>query len=167
MQSAFSNLPLFLKLMCIAALAMWVPALVCLVAEQHYQSRTFFYSGLLGLTFVTIMGITLSSRKSQGGGLSLLIDLGLVYFALPAFLALPVQQIIMNTSYLNAYLDMVGALSTTGLRLFEDARLPEVLHFWRAFVAWCGGALIWIAAGAIFAPLNICLLYTSPSPRDS
>ena len=29
------------------------------------------------------------------------------------------------------------------------------LHFWRAFVAWCGGALIWIAAGAIFAPLNI------------
>ena len=63
--------------MCIAALAMWVPALVCLVAEQHYQSRTFFYSGLLGLTFVTIMGITLSSRKSQGGGLSLLIDLGL------------------------------------------------------------------------------------------
>ena len=85
MQSAFSNLPLFLKLMCIAALAMWVPALVCLVAEQHYQSRTFFYSGLLGLTFVTIMGITLSSRKSQGAGLSLLIDLGLVYFALPAF----------------------------------------------------------------------------------
>jgi trk system potassium uptake protein TrkH len=155
MQSAFSNLPLFLKLMCIAALAMWVPALVCLVAEQHYQSRTFFYSGLLGLTFVTIMGITLSSRKSQGGGLSLLIDLWLVYFALPAFLALPVQQIIMNTSYLNAYLDMVGALTTTGLRVFEDARLPEVLHFWRAFVAWCGGALIWIAAGAIFAPLNI------------
>ena len=92
------------------------------------------------------MGITLSSRKSQGGGLSLLIDLGLVYFALPAFLALPVQQIIMNTSYLNAYLDMVGALTTTGLRVFEDARLPG-FHFWRAFVAWCGGALIWIAAG--------------------
>ena len=155
MQSAFSNLPLFLKLMCIAALAMWVPALVCLVVEQYYQSRTFFYSGLLGLTFVTIMGITLSSRKSSGGGLSLLMDLGFVYFALPAFLALPVQQILMNTSYLNAYLDMVSALTTTGLRVFEDMRLPEVLHFWRAFVAWCGGALIWIAAGAIFAPLNI------------
>lgn len=129
MQSTFSNLPLFLKLMCIAALAMWVPALVCLVVEQYYQSRTFFYSGLLGLTFVTIMGITLSSRKSSGGGLSLLMDLGFVYFALPAFLALPVQQILMNTSYLNAYLDMVGALTTTGLRVFEDMRLPEVLHF--------------------------------------
>ena len=92
MQSAFSNLPLFLKLMCIAALAMLVPALVCLVAEQHYQSRTFFYSGLMGLTFVTIMGTTLSSRKSQGGGLSLLIDLGLVYFALPPFLRYPFSK---------------------------------------------------------------------------
>lgn len=155
MQSTFSNLPLFLKLMCITAIAMWVPAIFCLLAEEHWQSRTFFYSGLLGLSFVVIMGITLSSRKSQGGGLSLLMDLGLVYFVLPAFLALPVQQIIMNTSYLNAYLDMVGALTTTGLRVFEDTRLSDALHFWRAFVAWGGGALIWIAAGAIFAPLNI------------
>ena len=50
---------------------------------------------------------------------------------------------------------MVGAWTTTELRVSEDARLPGVLHFWRAFVAWRGGALIWIAAGAIFAPLNI------------
>ena len=35
----------------------------------------------------------------------------------------------MNTSYLNAYLDMVGALTTTGLRVFEDARLPEFCIF--------------------------------------
>ena len=60
----------------------------------------------------------------------------------------------MNTSYLNAYLDMVGALTTTGLRVLRMRACPS-LHFWRAFVAWCGGALIWIAAGAIFAPLNI------------
>ncbi len=167
MQSAFANLPLFLKLVCIASLTMWMPAIICLIAEEFYQSRTFFYSGLLGLTFVAIMGITLSSRKKRDDGLSLLMDLGLVYFVLPAFLALPVQQIIMNTSYLNAYLDMVGAFTTTGLPVFDEARLPDVLHLWRTFVAWCGGALIWIAAGAIFAPLNIGGYEVSAQTREA
>lgn len=75
---------------------------------------------------------------------------------LPAFLALPFHESLKTTSFLNAYVEMVSALTTTGATLFEDPeRLNMTLHLWRAQVGWMGGLMMWIAASAVLAPMNL------------
>jgi trk system potassium uptake protein TrkH len=51
---------------------------------------------------------------------------------------------------------MVSWLTTTGLVWFDEPeRLSPALHLWRATVGWMGGMLMWVAAVAIFSPLNL------------
>ena len=56
---------------------------------------------------------------------------------------------------MDAYLDMVGAFTTTGLTVFAQEALSEPIHLWRALVAWFGGGLILIAAFVILLPVNL------------
>ena len=51
--------------------------------------------------------------------------------------------------------DMVSAMTTTGAVVFDPARLDDAVHFWRGFVGWLGGLMIWITAFAVLAPLNL------------
>jgi trk system potassium uptake protein TrkH len=59
------------------------------------------------------------------------------------------------TRFINVYLDMVSALTTTGAVVFDPDRLPPAVHLWRATVGWLGGLLIWVSAMAVLAPLNL------------
>ena len=56
------RLPLFLLIWGIAALAMWVPATHAVILDDHPTSRSFFYSGIVGLILVTLIGLSLSNR---------------------------------------------------------------------------------------------------------
>ncbi len=80
----------------------------------------------------------------------------MAYVLLPVFLAVPFHEALETTSFLNAYLEMVSAITTTGLPLFDNpGRLGDSLHLWRAIVGWFGGLLIWISASAVLAPMNL------------
>ena len=76
--------------------------------------------------------------------------------------ALPFHEAVGNTTFLNAYVEMVSALTTTGATLFpEPGRLAAPLHTWRATVGWLGGLFIWVGAiavlggrGAVFATIE-------------
>ncbi|MEX0309295.1 MAG: TrkH family potassium uptake protein, partial [Tateyamaria sp.] len=75
---------------------------------------------------------------------------------LPAILAVPFYEGLRTTTFLNAYVEMVSAITTTGATMFDDpARLNGTLHLWRSIVGWLGGLLMWIAASSILAPLNL------------
>ena len=75
---------------------------------------------------------------------------------LPVYLAVPFYETLQTTSFVNSYLDMVSAITTTGIDLFRDPeRLTPALHLWRAEGAWLGGLLMWVAAGAILAPMSL------------
>ena len=65
--------------------------------------------------------------------------------------ALPMQEAVSNTRYINVYFDMISALTTTGAPVFEPDRLATSLHLWRALVGWLGGLLIWVTAVAVLA----------------
>lgn len=150
------RLPLLLMIWGIASLAMWIPAVYALALNDHDTSRAFFYSGLLGLFVVTLIGLAQLSRRSRRGTLGQLAVLLASFTVLPLFLAVPFHDALGTTSFLNAYFDMVSALTTTGADLFPDpARLSAPLHLWRGLVGWMGGLLMWIAAAAILAPLSL------------
>lgn len=150
------RLPLFLLIWSIASLAMWIPALHALVLNDHPTSQAFFYTGILGLFLVTLMGLSLGNRVPRYGMPGQLLSLLATFVVLPVFLAVPVQDALGNTSFLNAYFDMVSAVTTTGADIYADpGRLPASVHLWRAIVAWMGGLLMWISASAVLAPLSL------------
>ncbi|MCL3883664.1 potassium transporter TrkG [Marivita sp. GX14005] len=149
------RLPLLILLTGLASLAMLVPAIVALANDAHQDARSFFYSALVGLIFVALIGTALANRSHNRNAIRQLLALLASFIVLPAVLAVPFYEALQTTSFLNAYLDMVSSLTTTGVPLFPAERLSMAEHLWRAQVGWMGGLLMWVAAAAILAPLNL------------
>ncbi len=151
-----ARLPLFLLIWGISSLAMYVPAGFALVQGTMPEARSFFFAGSLGLVAVALIALALGSRAPRNSNLGQLLALLATFALLPVFLAVPLHDALRTTSFLNAYFDMVSAVTTTGANLFDDpARLAPALHLWRALVGWLGGLLMWIAASAILAPMSL------------
>ena len=135
---------------------MYVPAIFALMLEDFHEARTFFYSATLGLIGCGLVGIAQGTRVHQQNGLRQLLALLCAFAVLPLLLAVPFYEGLRTTSFVNAYVEMVSAITTTGAPFFDDPnRLSPSLHLWRAQVGWMGGLLMWIAAAAILAPLNL------------
>jgi len=162
-------LPLIVILTGIAALAMLVPALHALGAGDYPTMRAFaFAAGLLGI-LTTLAGIAGAGAQVRRQARSHLITLLATYIGLPVLLALPLYEAVGDTSFVNAYFEMVSALTTTGATVFSDpGRLADSVHLWRALVGWLGGFFAWVTAIAIMAPLNLGgfeVLSTAPVGR--
>ncbi|MFD1343416.1 potassium transporter TrkG [Litorisediminicola beolgyonensis] len=149
------SLPLILLFTGIASLAMLVPAGYALKLNDHHDARAFLYAAIIGLVLTALVAVALAGREHNRNPLRQLLALLLGYILLPAILAIPFHEAVRTTSFLNAYFEMVSALTTTGATLFDPARLSGAEHLWRALVGWLGGLLLWIAASAILAPLTL------------
>lgn len=149
------RLPLLLLLTGVASVSMVVPASVALWNEAFHDARSFFYAGLIGLIMCALVSLSLANRPHNQSAIRQLIALLAAFLVLPAVLAVPFYEAIQTTTFLNAYFDMVSSLSTTGMPLFPPERLSMAEHLWRAQVGWMGGLLMWVAAAAILAPLNL------------
>lgn len=151
-----SDLPLIVVLIGIAALAMLVPVAHGLATGEERIARTFFY----GATLTGVLAVLLSLATRRSGlrhpARAQLASLVLAYLVLPLILAVPFQEAVRATSFLNAWFEMVSCLTTTGMTVYEDAaRLVPTLHLWRALVAWLGGLFTWVVALALLAPMNL------------
>jgi trk/ktr system potassium uptake protein len=150
------RLPLFLLLVGAFSAAMLVPAVYGGVVRELDTARAFLYSGLLGLSVFTMIALAHAGRDPRHGALGPLLSLLCAFVFLPVFLAIPFYEALRTTTFLNAYVEMVSAITTTGATMFDDpTRLNGPLHLWRAIVGWLGGLLMWVAASAILAPLNL------------
>lgn len=146
----------FLLIWAVFCIAMYVPAIYAVVLDDHRSARAFFYTGTLGLILVVLLELTRPTIARHNSNLIQLLALLAAYAVLPLFLAIPVADALRTTSFFNAWFDMVSAMTTTGVDIYENPhRLPDALHLWRAMVAWLGGLLMWIAASAILAPLSL------------
>jgi trk system potassium uptake protein TrkH len=150
------RLPLFLLLFGLFSALMLFPAAYGWMIRDMETARIFLQSGLLGLILFGIIAFAHRGRDPRHGPLGPLVSLLCAFLVLPAFLAIPFYEVVQTTSFVNAYIEMVSSITTTGATLFDDhTRLNSVLHLWRAFVGWMGGMLIWVAASAILAPMNL------------
>lgn len=152
-----TGMPLILLLIAISALAMFLPSLLALAQGEYTVSRSFAYSGVLGLVTVGLIAMASGGNvRNEATDLDNLLSLCLAFIALPLFLAIPFYEGLRTTTFLNAYFEMVSSFTTTGATLYDKpARLMDSLHLWRGIVGWMGGLLMWIAASAILAPLNL------------
>lgn len=150
------RLPLFLLMFGAGAASMFVPAAYAALADRHETSQAFFYAGLLGTVTFILIGVAHAGRAPRFGTLGPLLSLFCAFVFLPAIFAIPFVEALPTTRFYNAYFEMLSAFTTTGATLFDDpARLGPALHLWRAQVGWMGGLLMWVAAVAILAPLNL------------
>ncbi|SMR72029.1 trk system potassium uptake protein TrkH [Aliiroseovarius halocynthiae] len=156
MLTQITKLPLLVILMGISVLAMLLPAGFAWTVAEYYQGRVFLYGALLFGFLTFFLAIAMADQpRSTRHRRHLMALLGL-FVLLPVMLAVPFHQALRTTTFLNAYVEMVSALTTTGLTLFPDPdRLPLSLHLWRALVGWMGGFFIWVSAIAILAPMAL------------
>jgi len=108
------ELPVFLIFVMLACGAMFVPAAHALTQDAFHVARSFFYSGLLGLIICALIGVALAGRPTHHSALVHLLALLAVFVILPVILAIPVYESLRNTSFVNAYFEMVSSLTTTG-----------------------------------------------------
>jgi trk system potassium uptake protein TrkH len=155
MLARFAELPFIVILLGIGALAMMVPAVHGVAVNDHETARAFFYWSILFLVLFAMIALATANYRIRRQGRSHLISILMTLAVLPVMLAVPFNEAVPDTRFLNAYLEMVSSLTTTGLTLFETDRLPPTVHLWRAFVGWMGGLFIWVTAIAVMAPLNL------------
>ena len=150
----FTLLPLFFQVFALACSLMFVVAVYGFVTESFREARIFLYSGLTGFFVFALLNLAISNRTLKETGLIQIISLILSFLLLPLFLALPAWIISPSINFLDAYVDMVGAFTTTGLQVFEQDILTNSIHLWRSLIAWYGGGLTLIAAFVILLPAS-------------
>ncbi|MFN3937249.1 MAG: TrkH family potassium uptake protein [Gemmobacter sp.] len=150
------DLPFLVILMGIGAAAMYVPAVHALAIRQHAVSRAFFYSGTLFLILAAMLAIATLNHRPRNAVRSHLVALPLAYLLLPVMLTVPFVEAVRDTTFLNAWFEMVSCFTTTGATLYDaPGRLPPSVHLWRGLVGWMGGFFVLVTAAAILAPLNL------------
>ena len=150
----FTSLPLFFQIYAIACCLMFAIAFYGFLIESSREARIFLYTGLTGFIIFTLLNLATANRNLKETGVMQIISLLLLFTILPIFLAFPTWIILQNSSFLDVYVDVVGAFTTTGLPVFENNLLSRLIHLWRALIAWFGGGLIWIAAFVILLPAS-------------
>ena len=150
-----SELPLLVLLMAITAMSMWLPAVHAVILRDHDTARAFFYSGVILLILTGMIGIATVNQRARNPARANLTALVAAYAVLPVMMALPFVQALPDTSWSNAWLEMISSFTTTGATLYAPDRLPASIHLWRAQVGWMGGFFILVAAVAILAPMTL------------
>ncbi|PWJ19385.1 potassium transporter TrkG [Jannaschia seohaensis] len=149
------GLPLLVKLAGGLSASMTVPAGHALYYGRIGDAQAFGLWAAILMALTGAMALATARNQSSNPTRSHLVALLGALALLPALAALPLNEAVSNTRFVNAYVEMVMAATTTGGTLFAPERLSESVHLWRALVAWQGGLLILVAAVAILAPLRL------------
>ncbi len=149
------DLPFFVLLMGIGAASMYVPAAQAAVTGQFEVMRAFFNSANLLLVLTSMIALATANRAPENMARNHLLALFATFALLPAMLAIPFVISVPDTGFLDAYVEMVSSITTTGATLYAPERLPDAVHLWRAQVGWMGGFFVWVTAVAILAPMNL------------
>jgi trk system potassium uptake protein TrkH len=147
---------IFLQLFVIISLSMIIPSIVAFAEKDYFVGRTFLYSSLAGVFVFLLISIALSNIPKTQNNFDKLVSFILSYLFLPVFMAMPIVLCFDYVSFLDGWLEMVSAFSTTGLNI-TPVRTSDgsAFQLWIAMISWIGGIFFWIGAVSILLPLNI------------
>ena len=150
------ELPLLVNLIGISAITMLVPAMHAYALRDLEEARVFLYGAILFSGMFVMLALATATTRPRRVARSHLISLLGAYVVLPVLLAVPFKEIVRDTSFFNAWFEMLSCLTTTGMTLYDDPeRLSMTVHLWRGLVGWLGGFFIWVVAVSLLAPMNL------------
>lgn len=150
------ELPLLVILSGVGSLAMLLPAAHAAVFSDFTVARPFFYGAIMFFLLSVLVGIATSNYRPRSVARSQLAALVGAYIWLPILFAVPFDEAVKDTTFANAWFEMVSSFTTTGATQYDIlGRLAPSLHLWRALVGWMGGFFVLMSAVAVLAPLNL------------
>ena len=155
MRARLAELPFLVVFLGLTGVLALLPALHAMATDDHEVARAFLYSGLILLILTAMIGIATAGYTPRDSARSLLAACVGAYALLPVAMALPFLEAVPDTSFMNAWFEMISSFTTTGASAYEADRLAPSVHLWRALVGWFGGFFTLLAAYAILAPLNL------------
>ncbi len=151
----WARVPLFLYLTAVCAAAMLPAAMLAAIDGEPGVALAFVTCAVVTSALCLIIAMSLNNRPPSAVVRSGLLALLGAVTVLPWVLSWPLLWAVPELTWLDGYVEMVSAVTTTGLPVADDSAWPRAAHLWRVVVAWLGGFLIWTAAVAILAPVNI------------
>ena len=151
----FKKLPLAISIPVIFIIMMMIPSLHGFHVGNENQGRTFLYAALIGSFSLGFISILVQNEPLFMYRHPQLLSCLCFFLVLPFFLAIPFHEAIASQNIINAYLDLVSVVTTTGLPVFSANALSETIIIWRVCVGWTSGFLMWVFAWSLFAQLNL------------
>lgn len=148
-------LPLGVVMLGLTALGCWIPAAHATVTGDPPTAQAFFYSGMALLVLFTMLAIVSRRVRAHDPPQRQLMALIVIHLMMPLAMALPLRIIVPDTTWLDAWFEMLSAFTTTGASVYATAPVPPSVDLWRGIVGWSGGAFAIVATLAILAPLNL------------
>ncbi len=156
MLARLRELPFFVLLLVLSGLAMLLPAIYALSLDAFAIARSFFYACILILLISALIGLSLNTYKATSIARNHLLTLVSAYLLLPLVFAVPFHEGHGQTTYFDAWFEMLSDFTTTGSTLYDNPwRVHPSLHLWRAIVGWFGGLFTLVTVLAILAPMNL------------
>ena len=155
MWTRFQKLPLAISIPTLFIAMLMIPSLHGFISGDSHKGRIFFYAVLLGLFGLTFLRFSLQGAVFPMHRHAQLWSLIAFFLGFPMLLAIPLYEVIGTGQFIDAYLDIVSTVTTTGLPIFAPSSLTETLIIWRVSLGWASGFLIWVFAWSVFAPLNL------------
>ena len=155
MWTRFQKLPLAISIPTLFIAMLMIPSLHGFIYGDSHKGRIFFYAVLLGLFGLTFLRFSLQGAVFPMHRHAQLWSLIAFFLGFPMLLAIPLYEVIGTGQFIDAYLDIVSTVTTTGLPIFAPSSLTETLIIWRVSLGWASGFLIWVFAWSVFAPLNL------------
>ncbi|MGL4310791.1 MAG: TrkH family potassium uptake protein, partial [Paracoccaceae bacterium] len=121
MRTGFRDLPLLVIFSGIAGVVMLVPAIHATAVDDEETARAFFYAAIVVLMMTGLVAIVTSNFRTMAVARSHLVALVGAYALLPLIFALPFSQAVPDTSFANAWFEMVSCFTTTGATLYDVA----------------------------------------------
>ncbi len=151
----FQKLPLAISIPTLLIVMMMIPSVHGFISGDSHEGRSFFYAVLMGLFGLSFLGFSLQGTVFPMHRHAQLWSLISFFLGFPILLAIPLYEVSGAGGFIDAYLDIVSTVTTTGLPVFAPGSLSETLVIWRVSLGWASGFLIWVFAWSIFAPLNL------------
>lgn len=149
------DVPFLVVALALVALCCLLPAGHAAIHGDAPTAQAFFYSGLMLLVLAVMLGIATRGRLVRHPARDRLAMLLGTYLLLPPAMALPFGLSVPDTSWSNAWFEMLSSFTTTGATVYEPGRLPPSLHLWRGLCGWLGGFFTLLAAHTVLSPLNL------------
>ncbi len=131
-----------------------VPVLFAYIFDEYELIIPFFISSILTVFIGAGLYYAFKDKQEKPSHHEVILFLGIIWFILPFFAAVPFMTTGVLVNMVDAYFEATSALTTTGSTVFGNLDLlPKTMIFWRAFLQWQGGILVFIIAVSIM-PLS-------------